>query len=224
MTTLLRIRLRIRLPVIIIYSRYAIPHHTGRSLRLNMQMLSCRQPTEIHMALLRDNQRSLFHSSTPLLLALLLTVLRRLPRRLGFLVANALENWTDIDWFAHRYINWKCYRGISLEQRIKAFMDDDPARNILIARKVREGIAYNMEVDRLKVNSPSREHKNGTVEAAPDCKENPASEHSITKHISSWGIQQDNISCFIPAAPTLTLWGAVILVAGTSYLLRKHIA
>lgn len=65
-----------------LHLRYAIPHHTGRSLRLNMQMLSCRQPTEIHMALLRDNQRSLFHSSTPLLLALLLTVLRRLSRQL----------------------------------------------------------------------------------------------------------------------------------------------
>ncbi|KAK0631593.1 phosphotransferase enzyme family protein [Immersiella caudata] len=37
----------------------------------------------------------------------------------GFLVANALENWTDMDWFAYRYINWKCliaYTRVALAQ------------------------------------------------------------------------------------------------------------
>ncbi|KAK3364154.1 phosphotransferase enzyme family protein [Lasiosphaeria hispida] len=45
----------------------------------------------------------------------------------GFLVANALENWTDMDWFAHRYINWKWYHGQGkegLDARVKAFMQD----------------------------------------------------------------------------------------------------
>jgi hypothetical protein len=60
----------------------------------------------------------------------------------GFLVANALENWTDIDWFANRYINWKCYKGkLDLDERVKAFMDN-PARKALIARKLRDGTAY----------------------------------------------------------------------------------
>lgn len=103
-------------------------------------------------------------------------------------------------------------------------MDDGPARNTLIARKLREGLAYNAEVDRLKVSGSPSEHRNGAVEAASDQEENPASEHFIMKHISSWGIQQDDISWFLPAAPTLTLWSAVILIGGTSYLLRKHIA
>jgi hypothetical protein len=31
----------------------------------------------------------------------------------GFLVANALENRTDIDWFANWYTNNRCYRGLS---------------------------------------------------------------------------------------------------------------
>jgi len=60
----------------------------------------------------------------------------------GFLVANALENWTDMDWFAHRYINWKCYRGKEdLAQRVERFMVD-PVNRTLIARKLAKGIAY----------------------------------------------------------------------------------
>jgi hypothetical protein len=60
----------------------------------------------------------------------------------GFLVANALENWTDIDWFAHRYINWKCYKNKDLNERVKAFMEEDSSRKTLIGQKLREWIAY----------------------------------------------------------------------------------
>ncbi|KAK1765029.1 hypothetical protein QBC33DRAFT_593905 [Phialemonium atrogriseum] len=61
----------------------------------------------------------------------------------GFLVANALKNqliWT----------------GINLGERVKAFMDDDPVRKDLIARKLREGNSYKAEVDRLKDTNLSR--------------------------------------------------------------------
>lgn len=69
----------------------------------------------------------------------------------GFLVANALENWTDMDWFAFRYINWKWYRGQGkegLEARVKAFMED-PTRRALINAKLDEGRAYKTTLDGL---------------------------------------------------------------------------
>ena len=71
-------------------------------------------------------------------------------RRLEFLVANALENWTDMDWFAFRYTNWKCYKGVDLKERVGSFIDADPARRVLMARKFREGLAYKAEVDQLR--------------------------------------------------------------------------
>ncbi|KAK0640942.1 kinase-like domain-containing protein [Cercophora newfieldiana] len=67
----------------------------------------------------------------------------------GFLVANALENWTDIDWFAYRYINWKWYYGQGkegLDARVKAFMED-PTRRALIMSKLDEGRAYKAALD-----------------------------------------------------------------------------
>jgi hypothetical protein len=61
----------------------------------------------------------------------------------GFLVANALENSTDMDWFAHRYINWKWYRGRNdLADRVRVFIDEDPARGVIIANRRRKAIAH----------------------------------------------------------------------------------
>jgi hypothetical protein len=69
----------------------------------------------------------------------------------GFLVANALESWTDMDWFAFRYINWKCYGGKKdLKERVIAFIEEDPARETLVARKVREGTQYTVELNQLE--------------------------------------------------------------------------
>ena len=68
----------------------------------------------------------------------------------GFLVANALENWTDIDWFAFRYINEKCYPGEDLQERVNVFIDEVPARKLLVQRKLWEGIAYMTKVKALK--------------------------------------------------------------------------
>ncbi|RDL32425.1 uncharacterized protein BP5553_08881 [Venustampulla echinocandica] len=76
----------------------------------------------------------------------------------GFLVANALENWTDMDWFANRYINWKCYRGkADLNERVKAFMEN-PDHKTMITRKLREGVAYSVQVEKLE---------DTTIEVAP---------------------------------------------------------
>ncbi|KPM34283.1 hypothetical protein AK830_g12291 [Neonectria ditissima] len=140
----------------------------------------------------------------------------------GFLVANALENWTDMDWFAFRYINWKCYRGLSLDERVKSFMDDDPARGVLVARKLRQGVAYNVEVGELGIAGSLSDH-NDIVEAVPSCKDGPTLGDSIMRHISHWGIRKGDISLFIPSLPTFALWSAAIIIAGTSYALKMGI-
>ncbi|KAK5653233.1 hypothetical protein OQA88_9132 [Cercophora sp. LCS_1] len=74
----------------------------------------------------------------------------------GFLVANALENWTDMDWFAHRYVNRRWFRGQDekgLKDRVEAFMNEDPARRALITAKLDEGRAHQADVERIKKGS-----------------------------------------------------------------------
>ncbi|KAI1266613.1 phosphotransferase enzyme family protein [Xylariaceae sp. FL1019] len=72
-------------------------------------------------------------------------------RNSGFLVANALESWTDIDWFGFRYLN-KQYHGDAsgLKERVKAFIEEVPSRKDFIASKYREGLAYTAEKEALK--------------------------------------------------------------------------
>lgn len=74
----------------------------------------------------------------------------------GILVAEALENWSFIDWFAAHYLEWTVhYRGIKveervgLEERVRAFMDEDPTRYSLIERQLSVGVEYEAEVKRL---------------------------------------------------------------------------
>ncbi|KAF4472819.1 phosphotransferase enzyme family [Fusarium albosuccineum] len=51
----------------------------------------------------------------------------------GFLIANALESWTHVDWLMH---NQEDSEG--LEERVREFMSKDPRRADLIASKVRD--------------------------------------------------------------------------------------
>ncbi|KAM0421404.1 hypothetical protein ACHAPT_010758 [Fusarium lateritium] len=55
----------------------------------------------------------------------------------GFLVANALENCTDMDWFANRFIGWRLYGGKEdVAERISAFIREDPARGRMVHDRV----------------------------------------------------------------------------------------
>lgn len=126
----------------------------------------------------------------------------------GFLVANALENWTDMDWFAHRYVNWKWYRGQGkegLDARVKAFMED-PAHRTLITTKFDEGRAYKAALGRLT---------NGDDKTAPPTHtEDPESRLAIIKR------------CVLPTPALrdiITGMGLAILVAGTSYFVGERI-
>ena len=55
------------------------------------------------------------------------------------MVAIALDKWTAMDWFASRYINLRVYGGKEhLFNRLRALIQDHPARKILIKIKVVE--------------------------------------------------------------------------------------
>jgi hypothetical protein len=131
----------------------------------------------------------------------------------GFLVANALENWTDIDWFANRYINWKCYKDKGdLGERVKAFMKKDPAHQTLIERKVREGIVYKVEADRLEDTA---------IISAPSYTDRPASAYATMKYFFLRHLWEDTIY-ISPTIARIVLGGAII-ITGISYLLVKRI-
>ncbi len=50
---------------------------------------------------------------------------------------NALENYTDIEWFAHNYLDHvlRPYSDVKLDERVKAFMEEDPGRQAIVTRK-----------------------------------------------------------------------------------------
>jgi len=124
----------------------------------------------------------------------------------GFLVANALENWTDMDWFAHRYINWKwygCKEDLSI--RIKEFMDQDPTRGALIAKKLRDGRAHSAELDHIKGI-----HNKFTLL------------YTIVQHFSPRQILKDAVSRF-PILAKLAPGGVAVILVGASYLLVQRI-
>lgn len=53
------------------------------------------------------------------------------------MIANALENWTAIDWFANRWINPRVYGGKQdLKSRIEEFIRADPTRQASIKRRI----------------------------------------------------------------------------------------
>lgn len=69
--------------------------------------------------------------------------------RQGFLVANALESWTHVDWLMNN--NQENLEG--LEDRVREFIGRDPRRADLVARKVCDGEAYKADVLRLAQRS-----------------------------------------------------------------------
>ncbi|ODA81130.1 hypothetical protein RJ55_04093 [Drechmeria coniospora] len=69
----------------------------------------------------------------------------------GPLVANALENWTDIDWFAYRYLSQG--RDDELVERIEAFMEADPIRGFIVQMKEDDANAYEQELRQLELET-----------------------------------------------------------------------
>lgn len=136
----------------------------------------------------------------------------------GFLVANALENWTDIDWFANRYINRKRYGSKSdLEDRVKAFMEEDPARKELVARKMLEARTRGTVVDGLKDSEvPSGASIDGDAESAA-----PKPEGIGRGFCQLWKGFASFAPIVLRPAHAQAL-GIVAVLAGTSYFLAIH--
>ncbi|EFY91559.1 hypothetical protein J3459_014636 [Metarhizium acridum] len=60
------------------------------------------------------------------------------------LIANALENWTDIDWFAFRYLSRADED--ATKEAIQAFIDEDPLRRLVAEMKEKDECAYSKEL------------------------------------------------------------------------------
>ncbi|KAH7120121.1 phosphotransferase enzyme family protein [Dactylonectria estremocensis] len=76
----------------------------------------------------------------------------------GFPVANALTNWTDIDYVSYQYINEQCYGGWDdLQSRVGAFMEQDPSRRCLVERRYLKGQAYLVELSSLQDEGAERD-------------------------------------------------------------------
>ncbi|EFY88761.1 phosphotransferase enzyme family protein [Metarhizium acridum CQMa 102] len=80
------------------------------------------------------------------------------------LVANALENWTDVDWFVHRYLASK--EASSANDTLSAFADEDPLRSLLADIKEQDHRKYCRELDLLR-NSDNYEEGNAKDAAMP---------------------------------------------------------
>jgi len=116
-----------------------------------------------------------------------------------FLVANALENWTDMDWFAHRFIFLKKHPGEGLEElkaRIRRFMQD-PARQAIIATKRAYRAALVQQQDGDRMDTSVSQHKKDSATLS-----------SITKTFINW----------VYEFPKVTVGVAAILIAGIAYL------
>ncbi|KAK7415903.1 hypothetical protein QQZ08_012215 [Neonectria magnoliae] len=68
----------------------------------------------------------------------------------GFLVANALENWTDIDGFSTRFINREWFGGLEdAPKRVETFVCEDPTRRVLVERLCHANKIYKKDLQQL---------------------------------------------------------------------------
>lgn len=77
----------------------------------------------------------------------------------GILICSALDNWTDVDYVAGRYLNRLLHQGKSLRGRIQQFMEEDPSRGELVARKVAYYMQYRAERKHLGIGDSEDERK-----------------------------------------------------------------
>ena len=71
-----------------------------------------------------------------------------------------------MDWFGHRFLNFKRYRGLrDLEERVKVFMREDPDRQTFVARKRAENDIDVAAVRRLQGTKAAPQRKHERVEA-----------------------------------------------------------
>lgn len=131
----------------------------------------------------------------------------------GFLVANTLENWTDIDWFSHRYLNWKLYKNKGLDERVKAFMEEDSTRKILIGQMLQESITNEAEpysLDDATIKPAANEKRNKSALSYSALK------NFLLQHPWRYTI------CLRTSIPQMA-FGGVLIIAVTYLLIKRFI-
>jgi hypothetical protein len=103
----------------------------------------------------------------------------------SILVAAALENWTDIHYFATRFLDWLLHKRKNLEGRIQKFMQEDSARGDLVARKVCDRIAYQAELEQLATKSHASNETKEDVKSVASREGTWNVVPSITQHLFS---------------------------------------
>jgi len=128
----------------------------------------------------------------------------------SFLVAAALENWTEIYDFTEGFLDWELYKDEDLNGRVQKFIQEVPAREDLVARKVRDRMAYEAELKLLATRS------HGSKEAKNDISRKVVP--FIMRHISTRPLAPNSLifSCW-------SQFSVAILVAGISYAACKYI-
>jgi hypothetical protein len=120
----------------------------------------------------------------------------------GILVQAALENWTDIDYFAARYLDKVLYKRKDLGGRIEEFMKDNPAHGALVAKKIGDWMAYRAERTRLGIKDPADDAIGET-------------------HLEEEAGKSSKIGEFLVKLATGS--ATIVLLAGTSYIIKKYI-
>ncbi|RDL40360.1 Uncharacterized protein BP5553_00339 [Venustampulla echinocandica] len=144
----------------------------------------------------------------------------------GILIAAALENWTDIDYFAGRYLDKFLYQRKGLEDRIGEFMKQDPARRTLVTRKIRDWAAYRAERKRLGVEDPADDEIE-IVEMAPLTRCPWDHFTSITPRLFTWWLgEKAGLSPRVDQILSKVAMGGgtIVLLAGISYIIWNRIA
>lgn len=61
----------------------------------------------------------------------------------GPLIANALENHTDIDWFSYRYLSGG--KDDEIDAKVQAFIEADPIRKVIVRMKEDDAAAFDAD-------------------------------------------------------------------------------
>jgi hypothetical protein len=150
----------------------------------------------------------------------------------SILVAAALENWTDINFFATRYLDWLLHKCNDLDRRIEEFMTEDPTRQELVAMKVRDWMAYRAELEHLGINDSvndeieENERDNQNIETAPAAIATWSIVPSMIRHLFKWWSKEDTVMSskmgqFLPRFVIEV--ATIVLLARTCYIVLKRV-
>ncbi|KAL1876186.1 hypothetical protein VTK73DRAFT_9624 [Phialemonium thermophilum] len=159
------------------------------------------------LGVLRARERQLYGNE------LLADEWERAKKKSGFLVANALENWTAMDWFANRFINFEVYGGKSdLQERVDFYVNGEPGRQELTKKMAARWNACVAELEQFDRDSK----RNRATEALSETPQTSRGAEQVlpTEYIIS---QAKDLCVRVRARPLPFILG-VLLVLGSGTL------